>query len=130
MATWSLVPGLSVSVMSVQATTDSAPSSATDGQALSGVGGFNLTIQADPGQTLTGVGSLTGYIYDDLIGWTLGDIGVNVPAIASGSRSYTFSGWTVANPIERIAHICNGVGVSGGGVTLIYRCSTLRGFKT
>jgi hypothetical protein len=120
-----------LSVVSIQNPTDSAPTLATDGQALAGIGGFTLVLEADLGQTLTGAGNLLGFSYDSCNGWARSpDIDVQIPSAAAGQRRVAFPGWTISNPRGSVAHVAAGVGVSSGGLSLYYCCTTVRAHRT
>lgn len=126
MATWSPITGRST--RSVQVATDSAPNAGTDGAFLDNVAGFNLFAEADAGQTFTGSGSFTGYLYDEACGWARAlDLDAAVLAGHAGNRRIYLGAFPVSTPRGRVAHAANGVGVSSGGITLYYVCSTLFG---
>jgi hypothetical protein len=132
-ASWALTDALSVA--SSRSTTEAAPSG-LDGLALAGVGGFDLVVECEEGQTFTGAtpGALLGYRgypRGAAIDWApAGDLDVTIPAAAAGQRRWALTGWTVANPRGRIAHIASGVQVTGGALTVRYECTTLRGHRT
>jgi hypothetical protein len=124
MATWT--SSGSRSVTSVQSTTEATAPTANEGVNLDAVSGFNIYVEADEGQTLTGSGDLLGYLKSGIRGrWARGDaqLDLAIPAEANGHRTYVFSGFTVPSPRGRLAHLCDGVGVSGGGVTITYECT-------
>ena len=120
-----------LSKMSVQAATEAAPTLATEGQPLVGIRSFIIVVEADLGQTLLGTGTLSSYLFDNLLGlpWARGDFDIAIPATAAGLRRWASVGWTISNPRSAIAHIASGVGVSAGGVTLHYCCTDLKGFR-
>jgi hypothetical protein len=130
-ATWALLPSMGRSSVSVQAASESAPG-ATDGCNLNDVGGFDLVLEADNGETFSGTGKLDAYRqHDAAVGWAYSpsstiDLATLTPSIA-GQRRFSVEGWTVANPRGAIAHVANGVGVSGGGITVRYYCTGLKG---
>lgn len=122
------------SVISTQALTESAPSAASEGLTFVDVGGWDIWVIAEAAQTLSGAGSLTGYRYDDLAGgWGIcPDLTIAIPATVAGNRrACVATNWTVANPRGNIAHIANGITVSGGTtVQVLYVATMLRGFRT
>jgi len=131
MATWNRLSGRST--YSTQTATDSAPTSSEDGLNLADLNGFALTLAADSGQTLTGVGgALQAYFYDDSVGfWARApELDLNVQTGSVGTRACTFTGFQVSHPRGRLAHICNGISVSGGNLTVTYSCSGLYGDRT
>jgi hypothetical protein len=131
MATWEVITGRSV--RSVQSATDSAPTGAEAGLNLSDVSGFSVHVWADTGQTFSGVaGSLVAYLYDDIVGdWSRApELDLTLPSAATGLRKLVFTGFTVASPRGRLAHIASGIQVTSGGLTLTYSASTLYGDRT
>ena len=129
MATWTQIPGTPRSVSSVQATTEAAPTQATDGLYLDEVAGFVLYLVADAGQTLNAAGgSLLGYRYDPNIGtWARAhelDIVLGASDIGGQASAWAYQ---VASPRGRVAHVASGVGVTSGGLTLYYFTSYLSG---
>jgi len=129
MATWGPTASGGRSVVSVQATTEAGPPADGDGVNVNDVGGFDLVVEADEGQTLSGTGELVGYRQHES-GWAFAkDSAVTIDSSANGQRRIVFTGWTVANPRGFVAHLANGVGVSAGGLRLYYYCTTLRGVR-
>jgi hypothetical protein len=132
MATWTRISARTVS--GVQTTTDTAPvHNAQDGVNLSDVSGFSVTFECDSGQTFSGVaGSFLAY-YDDAalsgVSYTP-ELDLVLPASAVGQRRITFAGFTVACPRGFLTHIANGIGVTGGGLTVTYTCSSLFGDRS
>lgn len=124
-ATWVRV-GANRSVVSVQATTEAAPTVSTDGIALDGIGAISIWLEADPGQTLSGTGQLDVYVYDAMVGaWALAPlIPFGVPSGAAGKQRVVLGSVVIDNPRGRIAPIANGVGVSAGGLTLYICCTS------
>jgi hypothetical protein len=105
--------------------TEAAPSGAVGlalcasslgGKRLSGV---SVTLAADAGQTLSGAGTLTAYVYHpDLGAWSRApdlDLGVS-----STVRAQTWFVGTVpvGRPGSRIAYVPTGVTMSAGGLTV------------
>lgn len=129
MATWASLTGTGRSVKSVQTTSDSAPSAATDGMPLQSVAGFRVVLEADAGQTLSGAGTLTCFTWEDAInGWSrLSDADITVPAAIASNRRYGAVSFQVQAPRGRVAFIANGVTVSAGGCTVYMIASNLQG---
>lgn len=126
MATWERVSGYSTK--SVQATTESAPTLDTEGVDLSPCGGFNLYAEADSGQTFTGTGSVVGLMYDPICGWArAAELDASFTAADSGNRRVFLGSFPISAPRGRLAHVCNSVGVTGGGVTLYWAMCDLNG---
>jgi hypothetical protein len=125
-ATWSLVS--SYSAKSVQATTETAPIAATDGADLTPCAGFNLYAEADSGQTFTGTGDFVAFMYDPICGWSrASELDASAVAADADNRRIFLGSFPISAPRGRVAHVCNAVGVSGGGVTLYYAMSSLLG---
>jgi hypothetical protein len=129
MATWMQAGASGLSRKSRQVGTDTAPTLSSDGQGLTGVGGFDLFVICDAGKTFTSIGTLAGYRYDALAGWApSADLNLSLPSDAIGLAAWAFTGFVVQNPRGAIAHVCTGIGLTGGGLTLIYVCTGLRGY--
>lgn len=131
MATWVKVSGSNRSTQSVQATTESAPTLGTDGFDLNGVGGFTIHVACDSGQTFNGavVEAFRAYRYSWITGlWGRSpEHDLDITTDHTGSRVIVFDAWTVSNPRGRLAHVANGVVVTGGGLTLTYEATRLSG---
>ena len=68
-ATWTNPSGTTAVAVCAQAgVTCDAPTLATQGISLDNVQGFSITACAATGQTLSGAGVLTAYVYDDAVG--------------------------------------------------------------
>jgi hypothetical protein len=108
-------------IRSVQATTDSAPTLDSDGYSLAHVKGFALIVECDVGQTFaSSAGQIDLYHADPSIldGWShLVDREVLVPPSAIGLSKFTLL-FEVVSSRGRVAFICNGLAVTGGGITL------------
>jgi hypothetical protein len=133
MATWSMqsaARGRSVTCAQA-ATGESAPTLATEGMNLDSVGGFDLTVACDEGETFSApaAGTLQAYRYFSTpAAWFRApEFDVTIPAAVEGLRYAAFPGWTVANPHGRIAHIADSVSVSGGGLTIAYTATSIQG---
>ena len=132
MATWTRIGGRTVKA--VQSTTDTPPvHGSNDGVNLNDVAGFTVTVECDNGQTFSGAGgSLQAWFDDDALADVsyLPEVDLVLPAGAVGKRRVSFGGFTVASPRGFLAHIANGIQVTGGGLTVTYTCSTLYGNRT
>jgi hypothetical protein len=131
-AAWSKIPGSDnakgYSVKSVQVATEEAPTAATDGADLHPCAGYKLYAEADSGQTFTGSGDFPAYSYDPICGWSrASEWDCSAVAADNGNRRILLGEFPVSAPRGRVAHVCSGVGVSGGGVTLYYAMSGLYG---
>jgi hypothetical protein len=119
-ATWTPLQTNSRSLQSVQALSEAAPTLATEGIDLTGLGAIVPVLYAPNGQTFTGAGTLLGYYYNTLLGqW------VRLPRLdddmadATGLAVVAFPSIPVLQSGGRFALICSAVGVSGGtAVTL------------
>jgi len=120
MATW--VSLFDKATKSVQAATDAAPTIITDGIPILGMTSVGLTIECDVGQTiLAAAGVLDLYLWDDLVGaWSYVMYqGIQIPQEVVGRRRFT-TAISIANARGRMAYICNGLSLSGGGITQYY----------
>lgn len=108
------------SVTSVQATTESAPTLATEGLDLSAVRSVRVFLEADTGQTLSGAGDVDLYVYGRTMeAWALAPFEpFTVPSDAAGARRVLVGTVRIDHSSGRMAPICRGVTVSGGGVTV------------
>jgi len=90
--------------------------------ALDSIRAFRVGIQAEFGQTLAGTGTLRTHFLDSLMG--AGDWGANpdldlpVPTAAAGKRTFWLPDVQVLVPSGRMHLQTDGVGVSGGQVTV------------
>jgi hypothetical protein len=119
-ATWESIGERAVK--SVQAATEAVPTNPADGFHITNIHAFSLTVECDNGQTFLDVsGALDLYHYDPVVGaWSRVAYGSQfVPPEAAGLRRFTVP-FTIANARGRLAHIANGLNLSGGGVTLYY----------
>jgi hypothetical protein len=97
------------------------------------VAGFTVTVECDPGETFAGAGgSLQAWFDDEALSDVsrMPEVDLVLPASVVGQRRVSFGGFTVASPRGFLAHIANGIQVTGGGLTVIYTCSTLRGNRS
>lgn len=90
--------------------------------ALDSIRAFRVGLQADVGQTLTGTGTLRTHFLDALAGagaWGPNpDLDITVPAGASGKALFWLPDVQVMVPAGRMHLQTDGVGVSGGQVTV------------
>jgi hypothetical protein len=113
---------------SVQATTEDAPTLDTEGVELTPCAGFHLFAEADVGQTFSGSGSVVGFMWDPICGWArAAELDASFVAADASNRRVFLGAFPVTAPRGRVAHACNAVGVSGGGVTLYYAMSDVYG---
>lgn len=90
--------------------------------ALDSIRAFRVGLQADAGQTLTGTGTLRTHFLDALAGageWGDNpDLDLSVPSGAAGKRTFWFPDVQVYVPAGRMHLRTDGIGVSGGQVTV------------
>lgn len=106
--------------------TETFAQAATDGASLKNAGAWDVVIEADSGQTLSGAGTVQAWIYDDTVaGWCRApEFDVTVPAgVASIRRYYPLAGSPgkgipVITQRGRIGYTVSGVTISSGGVTI------------
>ena len=116
-ATWASIGPRSVS--SIQATTEAAPSVATDGMLLEAVAAVTVWLEADAGQTISAdVGQVDVYQHDIGAWGAAPALVLQVPPGSSGHRRVQLGTVRIDNPRGRLACIANGVSVSSGGVTV------------
>ena len=132
MATWLRLSGRTVK--GTQSTTDTPPAHGDmAGVNLHDVGGFAITFECDDGQSFSGAaGSFVAYYDDESVSGIsrLPEMDIVLPAVAIGLQRVTVGGYTVATPRGFLAHIANGIQVTGGGLRVTYTCSTLFGDRT
>jgi hypothetical protein len=128
MATW--IDKGNRSRQSVQAATESAPTTMEEGVNLDSVSGFTVHFSCDSGQTFSSTaGGFSAYVWNEFaLAWSrTPELDIAVPTNAVGLRRFSSTGWNVASPRARVAHVASGIGISGGSVTVDYTCSLLRG---
>lgn len=118
--TWTLIGA--ISSKAVGTATDDVPTLASEGSQLSGVKGFVVTVHADSGQTLTGVGTLKCYLYNPFIQLWAPCPDLDLSVTSSAVRSQAFVGNQVVVGKGRIAYICSGVTPSSGGTRIDIVC--------
>jgi len=118
---------VAVSVKGVAADgTEAFDAAATDGASLRSASGWDVYVEADSGQTLSGAGTLQAYWYsDNQARWMRApDFDITIPAAAASNRGYYAlagspgKGIPVLVQSGRIGYAPNGVTVSSGGVTI------------
>jgi hypothetical protein len=118
-ATWTNPSGTTAVVACAQAgVTCDAPTLATQGLLLDNMQGLVVTACAASGQTLSGAGTLTAYIYDTTIGvWSrIPDLDLTVGT--ASVRCLSFAGIWVAAPRGRVAWVPSTVTASSNAVTI------------
>lgn len=128
-ASWSVITGLTRSVSSTQALTESAPTLPTDGVLLTDVAAVVPVLKAPNGQTFTGAGTLLAYYWSDALSrWVRSPRADDVLSDLAGLAEGALPAIPVTSGHGRFAWICSGVGVSAGtAVTLTIICASLRG---
>ena len=129
--TWSSTGNRSAKAVSTSTggtATGDAPTLATDGVNLTGIGGVAIQVSADSGKKLAGAGTLQCYVYDaDTLG-----VWVRVPDLdqtigVTNLRGQSFPGIYVPSPRGRVAWIPSGVTVDAGSVTVWINCTSFDG---
>ncbi len=84
------------------------------------VRGFNVTLEADTGQTLSGAGNLRAWRYDFILAaWVrVPELDLTVPAGASGLRRYGWGDRTTEVRTGCVLYAADSVTVSGGALTV------------
>jgi len=131
MATWAPLANNARSVISYQATSESAPTLSTDGLNLDSVAGFVVHIACDNGYAFADpTSTFIAYRYSPESGlWArASENDITVGSAGNGQQTIAVS-FQVASPRGRIAHIANGVNITGGAtpLTLRYLCNQLTG---
>lgn len=113
------------SKQSAQAATEAGPAAAGDGIDMAKVDAFNLYLKAANGQTFTGVGVLRAWLYEPARAtWVRSPANdVGIPEDSAGLSEFAISPFTVKSMRGRLALICDGVGVTGGTITLDFVCT-------
>ena len=118
-ATWTNPSGTTAVAVCAQAgVTCDAPTLATQGISLDNVQGFSVTACAATGQTLSGAGVLTAYVYDDAVGlWSrLPDL--DLTNSTATVRCVTWAGIWAAAPRGRVAYVPTALTASSNSVTV------------
>lgn len=101
-----------------QALTRAAPTLVTEGMSLRDIDGYRPAICADSGQTLSGAGTLTAYVWDvDLALWVKNPT-LNLAVTNSAVRCQAFPDVEVRVPSGRVLYAATGVTVSSGTCTV------------
>jgi hypothetical protein len=106
--------------------TQAFDAAATDGASLRSASGWDVYVEADSGQTLSGTGTLQAFWFsDNQQRWMRApDFDITVPASAASNRGYYALAGSPGKGIPvlvqggRIGYAPNGVTVSSGGVTI------------
>jgi len=106
--------------------TETFGAAATDGLLLDRLTGWDVLVQADSGQTLSGAGTLQAWVYDPIqLVWARApDYDISVPASLASIRNFyplagsPGKGVPVIASQGRIGYTPNGVTISSGGVTI------------
>jgi hypothetical protein len=106
--------------------TETFAAAATDGASLRSASGWDVYVEADSGQTLSGAGSLLAYWYSNTTGrWNRApDFDISIPAgVASNRGFYPLAGSPgkgipVLVQSGRIGYTVSGATASGGGFTI------------
>lgn len=123
--TWSTLSGRSVKAVCTTGT-ESAPTLATEGMSLDGVGGFSVHLEGDVTRTITTAGTLQAYLYEDVTGiWNRAPDLDLTPGV-TGVRGCGFIGFTVPSARGRIAYLPSGVAVSLGNVNIFILATNLQ----
>jgi hypothetical protein len=105
-ATFSTPSGTTAIISCAQAgVTCDAPTLATQGLKLDRLQGFSVTACADAGQTLSGAGTLTAYVYDETVGVWSRIPELDLTAGTATVRCLTFAAVWVAAPRGRVAYV-------------------------
>jgi hypothetical protein len=107
--------------------TEQAPTLASEGISLDGVGACGVKLEADADKTLSGSGDLLAYLYDDITGRWGRCPGLDLTSVVSGLRQEAFTGFQVISPRGRIAYVPSAVTVSSGGVTIYINATDIHG---
>lgn len=109
--------------------TGSAPSTATDGLPLNGLKGVSVQVASATGTTLSGAGSLLGYVYDDRVALWARCPAIDLTCSTASVRTLAFQAFELITPRNaRVKWIPSGVTFSAGtaGVT-VYMLGHLEG---
>ena len=100
-----------------------APTLATDGVRLSGVGGVVVTVCAAAAQTLSGAGTLTAYVYNEATSSWSNAPDYNLTVTGTTVRCQTFTPFWVADQHGRIAWVPTTVTASSNSITIYHYVS-------
>ena len=115
------------SVRGVMAATEVAPSGDADGMSLDGVAAISVWLEADLGETISADSGQVDIYVRDLNVWGIAPaVPLPIPPGSSGQRRVLLGSLTVTNPRGRLAAVCNGVVLSGGGATVELTATMVR----
>ena len=100
-----------------------APTLATDGVRLNGVGGVVVTVCAALGQTLSGAGTLTAYVYNEATSTWANAPDYNITVTGTTVRCQNFAPFWVADQHGRIAWVPTTVTASSNSITIYHYVS-------
>ena len=101
-----------------QALTGTAPTTATEGQALKDLDAITVVLLAASGQTLSGGGTLNCYVYDADVGVWVRYPGADLTVTASSVRGQAFTPVEIVGARNaRVLWVTSSVTVSAGTVT-------------
>ena len=95
-----------------------APTLVTEGVSLSGVGGVTVTVCAASGQTLSGAGTLTAYVWNEATSTWANAPDYNLTVTGTTVRCQNFAPFWVADTHGRIAWVTTTVTASSNDVTV------------
>jgi hypothetical protein len=119
--TWALIgtgPSSRAFNCTTAGVTCDAPTLVTDGVSLKGVGGVTVTVCATTGQTLSGAGTLTAYVWNEATSTWANAPDYNLTVTSSSVRCQNFAPFWVADTHGRIAWVTTGVTASSNNVTV------------
>jgi hypothetical protein len=118
-AVWTNPTGTtSLAVCTTAGVTCDAPTLATEGLKLDNMQGYSVTACAASGQTLSGAGTLTAYVYDETVAVWSRIPELDLTVSGTPGRCITFLGVWVAAPRGRVAYAPTGVTASSVSVTV------------
>lgn len=118
-ASWTVLDPGTISVTSVQAPTEAAPTLASDGMSKEAVIAVTIILDAGAGQTiLSDYGEILIYEYDNGQWADAPTMTVQIPPGSAGNQRVSIGTFPVENRRGRMAPICFGVEVSGASVSL------------
>ena len=120
---WSLLgsaigPYSSKFVCTTAGVTCDAPTLVTEGVQLNGVGGITVTVCAAAGQTLSGSGTLTAYVWNESTSTWANAPDYNLTVTGTTVRCQNFAPFWVADTHGRIAWVTTTVTASSNSVTV------------
>ena len=119
--TWALIgtgPSSRAFNCTTAGVTCDAPTLVTEGVSLSGVGGVTVTVCAASGQTLSGAGTLTAYVWNEATSTWANAPDYNLTVTGTTVRCQNFAPFWVADTHGRIAWVTTVVTASSNDVTV------------